>query len=153
MKPLVCLATFVAVAMLCATSGLFREPQAAAGRLDRVSVTRIFTGPDGFTHAEPVDVKFSPGTIPKTWQSSREKMASAYFVNAQPGFVEDWHNASAHRYVFTLSGRAEIELTGGQKIPIDHDKVLLADDLTGKGHTTRVVGNEPWIAVFVQFKE
>lgn len=154
MKPLVCYPVFFVAVMFSAVVIHYRGAQAAApDRLAPVSVTRIFTGPDGFTHAEPIEVNLSPGPIADLWQSAPEKVASAYFVSVQPGFFEDWHNASAHRYVFTLSGRAEIELTGGQKIPIDHDRVLLADDLIGKGHITRVIGKEPWIAVFVQFEK
>jgi hypothetical protein len=154
MKPLVCCAMFVIALMFSAVVIHSRVARAAApDRLTTVSVTRIFTGPDGFTHAEPIEVNLSPSSIPKLQQSAPEKVANAYFVSVEPGFFEDWHNASAHRYVFTLSGNAEIELAGGQKIPLDHDRVLLADDLTGKGHITRVIGKEAWIAAFVQFKE
>jgi len=154
MKPLVCCAMFVIALSFTAAAIHSRVARAAApDRLATVSVTRIFTGPDGLTHAEPIEVSLSPGSIPKLQQSAPENVASAYFVSVEPGFVEDWHNASAHRYVFTLSGRAEIELAGGEKIPLDHDRVLLADDLTGKGHITRVIGKEAWIAAFVQIEK
>jgi len=44
--------------------------------------------------------------------------------------------------VITLSGRGEIEVAGGKKIVVGPGHVLIAEDVTGKGHITRVVGNE-----------
>ena len=47
------------------------------------------------------------------------------------------------QYTITLSGAAEIEVGDGTKQQVGPGDVLLAEDLTGKGHITRVVGNEP----------
>jgi hypothetical protein len=49
--------------------------------------------------------------------------------------------------VITLSGRGEIELAGGKKIGLEPGHIELAEDLTGKGHITRVVGTEDRITV------
>ena len=42
----------------------------------------------------------------------------------------------------TLAGQAEIGLGDGSTHRVGPGDVLLAEDLTGRGHTTRVVGGE-----------
>ena len=49
----------------------------------------------------------------------------------------------------TLSGAAEIGIGDGAVKRFGPGDAMLADDLTGKGHTTRVVGNQPRISVTV----
>jgi quercetin dioxygenase-like cupin family protein len=121
-----------------------------------VTVIRIYTGPDGQTHAEQVDVKLTPvaGKYAQWWeQSQTTKVTSSQFVRNAPGFVQDWHPAGARRYLITLSGRGEVELAGGEKILLEPGRVLQAEDVSGKGHITRTLGNEDWIAFFVQFDQ
>jgi hypothetical protein len=118
-----------------------------------VTITRLYAGDDGLSHVEQVEVKFSPvaGAPPTVGQSDPVKTTSSYLVRLAPGFFESWHNADKRRYVVTISGRAEIEVAGGQKFLAEPGKIALAEDLSGKGHTFRVVGSEDWVAVFVEF--
>jgi hypothetical protein len=132
---------------------------AVARQRTPVSVTRIYTGSDGQTHAEPLDIRLVPvaGTLAQYAQSRDEsqkaKVTSSQFVRFAPGYVQDWHPATARRYVITLSGRGEVDLPGGVKLPLEPGRVLQADDITGKGHVTRTVGQADWIALFVQFDQ
>lgn len=64
-------------------------------------------------------------------------------------YFVDWHPAPQRQYVITLSGRGEIELTGGQKIPLGPGHILLAEDVSGKGHISRAIGNEDRISLFI----
>jgi hypothetical protein len=120
-----------------------------------LEATRIYTGSDGLTHVEQVSVKFPPDATAQKAVAHSEpvKVTSSYIVRAAPGAFEDWHNADARRYVIPISGRAEIEIAGGQKIAIDPGRIFIAEDLTGKGHTFRVVGRDEWVALFVQFDQ
>jgi len=86
-------------------------------------------------------------------ESEAVKTASSYVVRAAPGFFSNWHNADKRRYVITISGRAEIEV--GRR-PENFRRTRTnrqAEDLTGKGHTFRVVGTEDWVALFVDFAQ
>jgi hypothetical protein len=71
--------------------------------------------------------------------------------------VNDWHNASQtpgwHQYVMTLSGRGEIELSDGKKISLERGRLVLAEDMTGKGHITRAVGSEDWVSEHVSIAD
>ena len=105
-----------------------------------VMVTRLYTGPDGQTHAEEIEAKFTPGATNDVFKLMG--VSGAELHRAAPGTVNDWHNAPRRQYVITLSGRGEIELTGGKKIALEPGHIELAEDTTGKGHITRVVGTE-----------
>jgi hypothetical protein len=111
----------------------------------------MYTGADGLSHVEQVNVKFSPvaGAPPTNEQSESVKVASSYIVRVAPGVVEGWHNADARRYVVPISERAEVEVAGGQKFSAEPGRIYIAEDLTGKGHTFRVVGGDDWVALFV----
>ncbi len=58
---------------------------------------------------------------------------------AKAGSVDDWHNGPRRQYVITLSGRAELEVAGGKKIPVGPGNIDLVEDTTGKGHITKVL--------------
>ena len=113
-------------------------------------ITRLYTGPDGQTHAEEVEVKFGArGTDPFKMATA----AGAEIRSAPPGRVADWHTAPRRQYVITLSGHGEVELIDGTKIELGPGSIDLAEDLTGKGHITRVIGNENRVTVAIPVSE
>jgi quercetin dioxygenase-like cupin family protein len=103
-------------------------------------ITRIFTGPDNQTHAEQVELKFTPGNPIDV--SKMMPVAAAELHRTPGGNVEDWHRAPRRQYVITLSGHGEIEVAGGKKISLGPGSINLVEDTTGKGHITKVVGTE-----------
>lgn len=132
---------------------------AALGAQDQKStpITRLYTGTDGLSHFETTEIKFSP--IPQyhapngVLESESTASKKSYFVRAPRGFFQDWHNADVRRYVVTIRGQAEIEVTGGKKFVLRPGEPALAEDLTGKGHIFRVVGDSEWVALFVDLEK
>ncbi|MGC2163455.1 MAG: hypothetical protein WA634_16215 [Silvibacterium sp.] len=122
-----------------------------------VMATRLYTGPDGLTHIDEIELKLTatPGFTPEAGSKAITELSEpahatkAFVVRSGTGSFEDWHNADARRYVATLSGRAEIDASDGQKTYAEPGRILLAEDLTGKGHTFRVVSKDPYVALFV----
>jgi len=110
-----------------------------------VMITRFFTGPDGLTHAEEIDVKFAPGGGAYDLLSN----SGAQIRRTPPGRENGYHTASRRQYVITLSGHAELVLSGGQTIQVRPGSIELAEDLTGKGHITRTVGTEDRVAILI----
>jgi quercetin dioxygenase-like cupin family protein len=104
-------------------------------------MTRLYTGPDNLTHSEEVEVKFSGGGESNA-VSKMMQVTGAELHRAAPGRVSDWHRGPSHRYVITLSGRGELEVAGGKKIPVEPGHIELIEDTTGKGHITKVIGAE-----------
>ena len=97
-------------------------------------MTHLYTGPDGQTHAEEVAAKFNDKDVAMLMQ-----VKGAELHRAKGGTVQDWHVAPRRQYVITLSGRAELEVAGGKKVPIGPGHIDLVEDLTGKGHITKVL--------------
>jgi quercetin dioxygenase-like cupin family protein len=119
--------------------------QGAAAAHKRVMITRLYTGPDGQTHAQEIEA-LSPegGNVYKLMANS-----GATINRAPPGRVADWHTAPRRQYVITLSGHGQVELIDGTKIDLGPGSIDLAEDLTGKGHITRVIGNEDRITISI----
>ena len=115
-----------------------------------VHITRLYTGADGLSHFEQADVPMQDRRE-LGMESPHLQMAESFIVRLQPGFFENWHNADARRYVVPISGKAEIEVSGGGKFTVEPGQICLAEDLTGKGHTFRVVGDQQWVGLFVNF--
>jgi quercetin dioxygenase-like cupin family protein len=110
--------------------------------------TRLSTGTDGQTHIDEVPIALHGSGAA---ESDPLAMEDAFLVRAAPGYFEDWHNADKKRYIVVVSGEAEVTTTSGERTSIVPGHLYIAEDLTGKGHTFRVVGNQEWVALFVNF--
>jgi len=104
-----------------------------------VFINHLYTGPDGQTHAEEIEAKFTPGSGNDVFKMMT---TGAELHRAAPGRVSDWHTAPRRQYVITLSGHGELEVAGGKKIAVGPGDIELVEDTTGKGHITKVTGTE-----------
>lgn len=95
-----------------------------------IMMTRIYTGADGLSHAEQVEMKAVNGV------TELMKATGAQFSSRPAGPAGDWHTGPARQFVITLSGRAELTVGEGQKVPIGPGNINLIEDTTGKGHIT-----------------
>jgi hypothetical protein len=71
------------------------------------------------------------------------------FLRVPKAYSQDWHPAPSKRFVMVLSGVAEIEVGDGERRKFGTGDVLLHTDIQGRGHHTRVLGNEDVLAVWV----
>ena len=120
------------------------------------SIFRVYTGADGQSHiaAEPLALQsfvdsegaYSEGT-------PLQGATGITFRLAPPGYILSWHCAPRRQYTITLSGAAEVEVGDGTVARVGPGDVLLAEDLTGQGHITRVVGPEPRFYAVVPLAE
>ena len=123
------------------------------------SIIRLYTGEDGESHFEtiPLDMQpFSDSEGSFGMATSLLESQGIIFRTSPPGYSLDWHCAPRRQYIIQLTGTTEIEVGVGesssadansisfsqQKILVGPGDVLLAEDLTGRGHCTRVVGSE-----------
>ncbi len=98
---------------------------------------RIFTGDDGQSHME----EYSPlGDMPAT---------GIIFRRHEPGNFIDWHVAPRRQFIVTLEGQVEIGLGDGTVYTLGPGDMMLAEDLTGKGHTTKAVGNRTRVSIAI----
>jgi hypothetical protein len=105
---------------------------------------RLYTGEDGKTHVEEMTLESHPEL------AQLHTVTGVAFESRDPGYFIDWHPAPRRQYVITLSGEYEIGLEDGSVHRYGPGHVTLAEDLTGKGHTTRVIGSEPRVTATVR---
>lgn len=105
---------------------------------------RIYSGEDGQSHFEELELPTGQGG-----RSPIQPATGISFRRSAEGDFMDWHNAPRRQYVITLSGQVEIAIGDGTVRRLGPGDVMLAEDLTGRGHTTRVVGNGPRVSVAI----
>ena len=116
-----------------------------------MKIIRLYTGGDQRSHFEEQEASF--GGEQKIESTALQNANSVVFRRAPAGHVIDWHPAPRRQYVVTLAGSWEIECSDGTKRIFKPGDVMLAEDLTGKGHVSRVLGNEPHIFMTVPLAE
>jgi hypothetical protein len=121
------------------------DDAAAAQKHNPLMINRLYTGPDGQTHVEEIEAKFASGSGVEAYKLLTN--AGAELRRAPPGRVADWHTAPRRQYVITLSGHGELEISGGKKVLVGPGSIELVEDVTGKGHITRTVGNEDRVTI------
>jgi quercetin dioxygenase-like cupin family protein len=121
-----------------------------AQKHETTTVTRLYTGTDGQSHAEDTQIAWRPAKLrAELNESDSVKVTSAQFLRWPRGFVWEGHPASKRQYVIIISGRGEVDVVGGKKVQLAPGRVLLAEDVTGKGHTTRVGADEDLVMLLV----
>ena len=121
-----------------------------AAQTQATTITRLYTGADGQSHAEETAVAWRPAQLRSELNESEPvRVATARFLRWPRGFVWEGHPASKRQYVIIISGRGEVDVAGGRKVQLAPGRVLLAEDVTGKGHITRVGPDEDLVMLLV----
>ncbi|MFQ6026898.1 MAG: hypothetical protein ACE5Q6_05210 [Dehalococcoidia bacterium] len=108
-----------------------------------MAFTRIYTGADGKSHMEVLDLTSAPD-----WTKMQDATGVQFRVD-QPGRFSDWHQAPRRQFVITLEGEGEIGLGDGTVHRFGPGNINLVEDVTGEGHTTRVVSDIPRVTVTI----
>jgi quercetin dioxygenase-like cupin family protein len=109
-------------------------------------IWRIYSRPDGQSGIAAVSLAMKPFVDVEGAHGESTALQAAAgiaFRISPPGYTLDWHCAPRRQYSISLSGTAEIEVGDGTIARIGPGDVVLAEDLTGRGHITRVVGDQP----------
>ena len=107
-------------------------------------IVRIYTGPDGQSHFEDL-----PLPAERRRNVAIQAGANLEFRCTPADFFGDWHTSPRRQHVFILAGQMEIGIGDGTERRFGPGDVILADDLTGQGHTTRSAGGVPTISAAV----
>ena len=112
-----------------------------------MQVVRVYTGDDGESHFEELELPYE--AIGDAQRTAMQSATGIQFRRAEVGNFQDFHIAPRRQYVITLEGQAEIGLGDGTKRIFNPGDVLLADDLTGRGHTTGVAGDHYRVSIAI----
>ena len=83
--------------------------------------------------------------------SAGEPAKSTVFLCLAAGWDESIHPTPKRQFLVALRGRVEVTASDGEMRAISPGDVWRMEDRTGKGHHTKVVGDEDFEAVMVQF--
>jgi quercetin dioxygenase-like cupin family protein len=111
-----------------------------------MKVTRIYTGKDGESHFDEVEIPLSKA-IHGLSASEAQKTSGITFIKTQGTF--DFHNAPHRQFVIFLDGGVEIETGGGEKKTFNAGDILLAEDTTGRGHIIRALDDKRHRSIFI----
>jgi hypothetical protein len=111
--------------------------------------TRIYADAQGETHLEDVGPEMKPAEHSSVMSEMiaakgvifRETQGAQYFI--------DWHNAPRRQFVVNLTGEVEITVSDGQTRRFGPGTIPLAEDVSGKGHISRGIGDSTRVTIFV----
>lgn len=147
--------TAAVAALVCVSVGWIARDQSKALFAQSRSplvVTHIFTGPDGQSHAEQIEMAMSPAAPPTAGSIDASAVVGVRelrVLRTSPDYLSDFSPGRNRQYVVMVSGRREIEVADGKKVQLGPGTVLLVEDVTGKGHLTRGVGSEDAVSIIV----
>ncbi|MFV0307770.1 MAG: hypothetical protein ACK5OX_08505 [Desertimonas sp.] len=117
-----------------------------------MQVTRIYTGDDGRSHFEQLDVELhdlgARGRISDTWLAT-----GVEFRTVDGDYSLDLHTAPRRQLVVNLSGAVELEVGSGERRICGPGTIVMAEDTTGEGHRSRNVGGEPRRCLFIHLAD
>ena len=140
----------VGVFSLILYSQLRNDAVVAQGRKP-VTMYRFYTGKDGLSHVEKIEVKnfdehgvanLMDTTSGATLRRSKPDPPGADFGAFHPG--------PRRQYIYNLAGREEVDFSGGEKIILNPGDIELIEDLAPtKGHRNRNLGPEDRLVLWV----
>ena len=113
-----------------------------------MKITRLYTGVDNESHFEDSDLSLEDKG-PIGMLSAPMQAGSIIFRETGADYDYDWHPAPRRQFVIMLEGSVDIEVSGGSTRRFGPGDILLAEDITGRGHISRAVDGQPRTPVFV----
>ncbi len=122
-----------------------------------MQIVRVYNDSEGTTHFGEVDVLLTPVDFaPPAPSINVSPLAPARhygFLSAPPGWDGDWHPAPWRLLTLHLAGEVEVEVSDGEVRRFGPGSVVLAEDTSGAGHRSRVVGLTDAVLALVQLPD
>ncbi len=113
-----------------------------------MKITRLYTGADNESHFEDIEIELNnAGEIGEL--SDKVDATGIIFRRTGPDYDYDWHNAPRRQYIIMLDGAVDVEIGDGTVQRFSTGDILLVEDVTGRGHKSSAVNNQPRTSVFV----
>ena len=102
-------------------------------------VHNIYADADGVSHFRDIAIdwieEIRASKRSKTWATQ-----GMVFRETADDYALDWHRAPRRQFIINLDGGVEITVGDGETRVIPAGEVILAEDITGKGHISRALG-------------
>jgi quercetin dioxygenase-like cupin family protein len=104
-----------------------------------MKIVRAYTGDDDESHLDITDQSDLDYVERDGTRTAVETATGAQFSLRKEGAFSDFHNAPRRQYVLYLTASVELGLGDGSTHVMEPGDVLLAEDTTGRGHSSRVI--------------
>lgn len=109
-----------------------------------MKITRFIATPEGGSKFVTLDI---PLPVPFTDEfgnvySLGEPVSYTGVIAELPaGLDQDWHLAPSRQFVIVMRGALDVETSDGVIKRFSQGDLFMADDRTGQGHRTRIIGD------------
>lgn len=114
----------------------------------------VYTDDYGDSHFKDFELEFESVNFappaPPVDLSTFTPTSQLVFFKIPAGWYGDWHPAPKRQFFCCLSGQAELTTSDGETRIFRSGDVFLLEDIKGKGHRTKVIGEEAFVAAVVQ---
>jgi hypothetical protein len=115
-----------------------------------MKITRFHATDDGGSRFQELELPVNEERIDPfgniMHQSKAFRSPSVRFVELPRTLDQSWHHAPARQIVFVLSGVVEVGTSDNEKRRWGAGSAFIPDDLSGKGHLTRVIEGPAMLA-------
>lgn len=118
-----------------------------------MNYVRIYTGDDGLSHFEDVEVDLSEAGSAGQRLSQAMAAGSLIFRANTGSYDLDWHPAPRRQFVVNLTGEVQITASDGEVRVFGPGSIMLADDTTGKGHQSKATSDAERLSLFVVLEQ
>ncbi|TFH46730.1 MAG: cupin domain-containing protein [ANME-2 cluster archaeon] len=133
------------------------QAQEKSNNIKVLKYVRVYADSTGESHFEDLtinlnEIDFAP-PAPPIFTSDLNPSSNYGFASVLPGWESEWHPAPKRQFMIYLSGTIEAEVSDGEIRQFGPGSITLVEDIFGKGHKSRVVGNEKVVTVVIQLEE
>ncbi len=133
------------------------QAQERSRTINNIKYVRVYADSMGESHFEDLtidlnEIDFAP-PAPPIFTSDLNPSSDYGFASVLPGWESEWHPTPKRQFMIYLSGTIEAEVSDGEIRQFGPGSITLVEDTTGKGHKSRVIGNEKVVGVVIQLEE
>lgn len=117
-----------------------------------MKITRIYSDFNGDSQFEDLEINLSSaGEIGRL--SEKYSVDKIVFRENDGDYDYNYHNAPERQFIILLDGKIEIETSKGEKRFFNSGDILLAEDVSGKGHKSKSVDGKLRRSIFVTLSD
>jgi hypothetical protein len=117
----------------------------------------LYSDKEGASHFKDVQVEFESVNFappaPPVGLSNYMAANRFVFFRTPSSWYGDWHPPPRRQFFCCISGAFEIMASDGEIRVFHAGEVFLLEDTTGKGHRSRTVGEEDFVAAIIQLAD
>lgn len=113
-----------------------------------MKITKIFSDDKGESHFQDIEIPLiDQGEI--GFLSEDINVKKLQFRKVSADYDYDFHHAPQKQYIILLDGGVEIQTSSGEIRQFQTGKILLVEDISGKGHKTKNLEKKERLSLFI----